>query len=147
MPLRLDDHALDQLAVLLLDVDAARELHLGGLEPGRECIADPLEIADAEHARAARRGDAELDAGARERVANSSPSSRSRSPIWRRRSWRASRSASLRTLARPPPAGETGGLTGAGPVGTLCSSSSGISPFDERGSTGRFYSPPARSDE
>src|SRR5918995_37093 len=78
-------------------------------------------------------------------VANSSPSSRSRSPIWRRRSWRASRSASSRTLAWPPPAGETGGPAGAGSVRTLCSSSSGISPIDERGSSG-FYSPPARSD-
>ncbi len=67
MPLGLDDHALDQLTVLLLDVDAARELRPGGLEPGRERIADPLEVADAEHARAARGRDAELDAGARER--------------------------------------------------------------------------------
>jgi hypothetical protein len=67
MPLGLDDHALDQLAVLHLDVDAARELRPGGLEPGRERIADPLEVADAEHARTARGGDAELDAGARER--------------------------------------------------------------------------------
>lgn len=59
--LRLGDHALEQLAVSLLDVDAGGQLGLGVAQAQRERVAHPLQLGDPEDPGAPGRCDPELD--------------------------------------------------------------------------------------
>lgn len=61
------DHALDQSAIALLGIDATRELGPGRGNALGKPVTHALEVADAEHARAARRGHAPLEVPAGER--------------------------------------------------------------------------------
>jgi hypothetical protein len=60
------DHPLDEVAVRFLDVGAAAELRLSLAHPDDEGVANALELGRPEHARAADRSDAPIDAAARE---------------------------------------------------------------------------------
>jgi hypothetical protein len=55
------DHRLEGAAVGLLDVRPAGELGAGIAQPQRQRVADALELAGVEHARAAYRADAPVD--------------------------------------------------------------------------------------
>jgi hypothetical protein len=60
------DHPLDEAAVRLLGLGPPRELGAGVAKPQRQGVAEPLELADREHPRAAERTDAPFDPPARE---------------------------------------------------------------------------------
>ena len=57
MALRGLDHPLEHAAARLLDVGLAGELGASVAEPQRQCVADPLELGDAENTRPADRAD------------------------------------------------------------------------------------------
>ena len=63
---RVRDHLLDEHAIRLLDVRAARDLGLRLTDPDDESVADALEVGRAEHARPAGGADAPVDPAARE---------------------------------------------------------------------------------
>jgi hypothetical protein len=58
---RVGDHPLDQGAVLLLDVGAARDLRLRLADPHDQRVANPLEVGRAEHPRPSDRPHAPVD--------------------------------------------------------------------------------------
>jgi hypothetical protein len=64
---RVGDHPLDERAVVLLDIHTAGKLGPRVCHAVGKPVADPLEVADAEHARATRGGHAPLEVATRER--------------------------------------------------------------------------------
>ena len=60
----LEHHALEQQAVLLLDLGAFADRPAGGVDPLREVVANLLQVSQAEHPRTAVRRHREIDPGA-----------------------------------------------------------------------------------